>query len=126
MDRAVPTYDAISIQVSLSGYSFKLSGPDGAQQASPWLSPERVFTTPEFQRRYSRVEISLLTPKLTLVPESFLDPGRAREALAQVSRLREGDFVETVPVPAFGATLATPAFLAASSIFWPCSSIPVK
>lgn len=86
----------ISIQVSLSGFSFN---------GSPWLGAERVFTTPEFQRRYEEVEISLLTPKVTLVPESFLDPSRARAALDEVVRLRENDFVETVAVPSLGATL---------------------
>ncbi|MBQ7709558.1 MAG: DUF3822 family protein [Bacteroidales bacterium] len=69
------------------------------------MGPERVFTTPEFQRRYDRVEVSLLTPKVTLVPDPFLDPAGARKALAEVANIRDTDFVETVQVPSLAATL---------------------
>ena len=96
MDRTNPAYAGISIQVSLSGFSFN---------GSPWISAERVFTTPELQRKYQDVEISLLTPKVALVPNDFLDPASARKELAAVTSLREDDFVETVPVPALDATL---------------------
>ena len=105
MDKPVTEITGISIQVSLSGYSFKLYGGGEAVQVSPWQGAERVFTTPEFQRRYSRVDISLLTPKVTLVPDSFLEPAQARAALADVVRLRDNDLVETVAVPSLGATL---------------------
>ena len=96
MDRTDTSYKGISIQVSLSGFSFN---------GSPWLTPERVFTIPEFQRRYDHVEISLLTPKVALVPDTFLDSASARKALSEVASLRESDFVETVPVPGLAATL---------------------
>ena len=55
------TDSRISIQVSLSGYSFKVY-QDGIGRSSGWLGADRIFTTPEFQRRYDRVDISLLTP----------------------------------------------------------------
>ena len=96
MDRTDTSNKGISIQVSLSGFSFN---------GSPWLTPERVFTIPEFQRRYDHVEISLLTPKVALVPDAFLDSASARKALSEVASLRESDFVETVPVPGLAATL---------------------
>ena len=96
MDRTNTVHSGISIQVSLSGFSFN---------GSPWLTAEHVFTTPEFQRRWPQVEISLLTHKVTLVPDSFLEPASARSALAEVASLRDTDFVETVPVPGLGATL---------------------
>ena len=96
MDRTNPAYTEISIQVSLSGFSFN---------GSPWLTAEHVLTTPEFQRRYDKVEISLLTPKVALVPDAFLDPASARKALEDVTCLKEGDLVETVPVPSQNATL---------------------
>ena len=96
MDQTNTSYTEISIQVSLSGFSFN---------GSPWYSPQHVFTLPELQRRYDRVEISLLTPKVTLVPEAFLDAAGARQALAEVASLRDTDFVETVPLPELGATL---------------------
>jgi hypothetical protein len=96
MDRTFTDPTRISIQVSLSGFSFN---------GRPWLTAEHVFTTPELQHKYEVVEISLLTPKVTLVPDAFLEPASARKILAGVASLRETDVVETVPVPAFSATL---------------------
>ena len=104
MDRTFTEKTGISIQVSLSGYSFKVQS-GGEVHASSWLTAEHVFTTPEFQRRYDQVEISLLTPKVSLVPDVFLDSASAKKALAEVARVRETDFVETVPVPGLNATL---------------------
>ncbi|MBR1871833.1 MAG: DUF3822 family protein [Bacteroidales bacterium] len=94
----------ISIQVSLGGYSFKVYGR-GEERSSGWLGAERIFTTPEFQVRYDSVEISLLTPKCTLVPANFFTPQTARACLGEVVRLRESDAVEQVPVPSLGAVL---------------------
>lgn len=86
----------ISIQVSLSGFSFN---------SSPWLGAERIFTTPEFQRRYDKVDISLLTPKCTLIPESFFSESSARVLLEGVCALREKDVVSWVKVPQFSSVL---------------------
>ena len=94
----------ISIQVSLSGYSFKC-WRDGQTQSSGWMVPGSVFTTPEFQRRYDAVDISLFTPKCTLVPEAFFDPDEAGKMLSEVVPLRAGDAVSHVAVPEFGAVL---------------------
>ena len=94
----------ISIQVSLSGYSFKYLR-DGAVHASGWLEPGSIFTTPELQKRYEEVEISLFTPKCALVPEAFFDPASARESLSGVVQLLPSDSVASVPVPEFGAVL---------------------
>lgn len=98
------TDSRISIQVSLSGYSFKVK-QDGSVRSFGWMGPDRIFTTPEFQRRYGTVEISLLTHKCTLIPAHFYDPATARQALAEVVKLRESDAVESVPVPSAGAVL---------------------
>ena len=57
------------------------------------------------QRRYDAVEISLLTPKVALVPESFFDEQSATEALSEVVTIEEGDHVEWVKLPEFGAVL---------------------
>ena len=105
MDQAHTAYTGISIQVSLSGYSFKVYAGEELVQRSGWLGMERLFTTAEFQRRYNRVEVSLLTPKVALVPESFYNPGMARTALEEVVSLQEGDYVESVPVPSHAAVL---------------------
>ena len=72
---------------------------------SEWLGAETLFTTPEFQRRYEKVSVSLLTPKFCLVPEVFFDPSQARTALEEVCTLGEADFVETVPVPSQASVL---------------------
>ena len=86
----------ISIQVCLSGYSFN---------GSEWIGSEKVFTTPEFQRRYTSVNISLLTPKVALVPEPFFNPSEARAALEEVVALAPSDIVEWVPVPSLASVL---------------------
>ena len=104
MDQAHTSYTGISIQVSLSGYSFKVHTGEEVRR-SGWMGAERLFTVPEFQRRYDSVEISLLTPKVALVPESFYHPGMARPALAEVAVLEEGDFVESVNLPSLSAVL---------------------
>ena len=69
------------------------------------MGADRLFTTPEFQRRYNRVDISLLTPKVALVPEVFFNPDEARKALEEVVSLEETDKVEWVEVPAFSSVL---------------------
>lgn len=94
----------ISIQVSLSGYSFRIEH-DGDLNLSGWMGGDRVFTTPEFQKRFDEVEISLLTPKFTLVPEQFFNPDDARGILSEVVALREDDAVAHVAVPEYGARL---------------------
>ena len=96
--------DRISIQVSLSGFSFAVYSGSSIRR-SPWHSAEKLFTTPEFQKRYDEVDISLLTPKFTLVPESFFDESKAAQMLSEVAPLREVDVVEWIEVPAQGAVL---------------------
>ena len=94
----------ISIQVSLSGYSFKVTTSDGTR-SSGWMGADRIFTTQEFQRRYDEVDISLLTPKCTLVPEQFFSAETAKQMLKEVVELRDTDQVSYVHVPQFGAWL---------------------
>ena len=96
--------DRISIQVGLNGYSFRLDN-GGQKHSSGWLSADRVFSTPEFQRRYDQVEISLFTPKTTLVPEQFYSQEDSRMVLAGVAPLDGADVVSHVAVPEFGAVL---------------------
>ena len=96
--------DRISIQVGLSGYSFKIQADD-AVRSSGWMGAERIFTASELQRRYSEVEISVFTPKCTLVPAQFHNPAGARAALTDVAYLSESDPVESVEVPEFGAVM---------------------
>lgn len=94
----------ISIQVSLSGYSFQLK-QDGKFYRSGWLGAERLFTTQEFQRRYDLVEISLMTPKVAMIPQHFFNPSSARTALSELVELRDTDSVDYVEVPSFAAVM---------------------
>lgn len=69
------------------------------------MSAERVFTTPEFQKRYDKVEISVFTPKISLIPEHFHDVTADSAMLENLADLSDGDVVTSVPVPEFAAVL---------------------
>lgn len=94
----------ISIQVGLSGYSFKIYDVDGVMP-SGWMAPESLFSSPQMQRRYDEVQISVFTPKFALVPKQFYDPATAADMLAEVVDLSSDDVVESVPVPQFASVL---------------------
>ena len=96
--------DRISIQVGLSGYSFKIQAGDEIT-SSGWMGAERIFTTKEFQKRYSRVDISVFTPKCALVPTQFHTPEASRQMLSEVVDLAEDDQVAYIPVSQFAAVL---------------------
>ena len=98
------TDNRISIQVGLSGYSFKIE--DGARKVkSGWMGPESVFTVQELQRRYSHVDISVLSPYCALIPQSFHNPESSREQLSEVVNLPEAAVVDYIPVPEFASVL---------------------
>ncbi len=96
--------DRISIQVGLSGYSFKIQADD-VMRSSGWMSAERIFTTPELQRRYDEVDIAVFTPKCSLVPAQFHNPMQARKELEDVAELSAQDMAESIEVPEFAAVL---------------------
>ncbi len=96
--------DWISIQVGLSGYSFKIQA-DGIERSSGWMSAERIFGTPEFQKRYSSVQVSVFTPKCALVPAQFHTPAVSRQMLSEVFDITDEESVEFVPVPEFASVL---------------------
>ena len=96
--------DRISIQVGLSGYSFKIQA-DEMEHSSGWMSAERIFSTPEFQKRYSEVEVSVFTPKCALVPAQFHLPENSRQMLSEVVNLADDESVEFVAVPEFAAVM---------------------
>lgn len=101
--------ERISIQVCLSGYSFKVDGEDGQRSSSSfsssWLEPGTLFSRREFQRSYPEAELSLFTPKCALVPEKFFAKGNERELLSRTVRLDAGDSVSYLAVPQYGAVL---------------------
>ena len=96
--------DRISIQVGLSGYSFRIESAKGTE-CSGWLGAESIFTVPQMQRRYSDVCINVFTPYCSLVPENFHKPELSRQLLAEVSELPDGAQVDYVRVPEFNAVL---------------------
>ena len=51
------------------------------------------------------MEISLLSPKCTLVPSNFYDPERVSDSLAEVVSLELEDEVEAVEIPQYDAVL---------------------
>ena len=96
--------DRVSIQVGLSGYSFKIE-TEGRTESSGWMGAESIFTVPQMQKRYSDVQISVFTPLCTLVPENFYQPQNARDLLADMVSLPDAVQVESVNVPEFNAVL---------------------
>ena len=88
----------------MSGYSFKIEA-DGKEHSSGWMSADRIFTTLEFQKRYSEVEISVFTPKCTLVPAQFHSPEISAKLLSEVVRLDADDTVAHVDIPELGSVL---------------------
>lgn len=72
---------------------------------SGWLGADTVFTAPELQRRYGRVEISLFTPKVALVPMTFFDESDARKSLEDTVILDKDDEVRHIAVPEYAAEL---------------------
>ena len=100
----IDTKNRISIQVGLSGYSFKIQA-EGNSHSSEWMSAERIFNTSEFARRYDQVDVSVFTPKFALVPTGFHSPEASRQMLAEVANVDDNDHVDHVEVPQFGAVL---------------------
>ena len=98
------TINGISIQVGLSGYSFKIQA-DSHEMSSEWMTSDRIFTSAELQRRYDNVEISVFTPKCALVPSQFHSPEASRRILSEVAALKDEDSVDFVEVPDQAAVL---------------------
>lgn len=94
----------ISIQVGLGGYSFKVEDGHKAY-SSEWMSAEHIFTTPEFQKRFDDVSISIFTPKFTLVPLHFFDPDQSSIFLSEVADIAQEDPVSSVHIPELAAVL---------------------
>lgn len=94
----------ISVRVALGGYISRIES-DGVSVSSGWMSADRFFTDPQFQKRYDDVQISVFTPKFTLVPEHFFEPLSARALLSGVTALGENDYVASEQVPELKSVL---------------------
>ncbi len=96
--------DRIFVQLGLSGYSFKIH-TSTLVHSSEWMSADCVFTTPELQRTYGEVAISIFSPKFTLVPKSFFDINNTREALTSIVDIKETDSVNHIEIPSLSSFL---------------------
>ncbi len=96
--------DRISIQVGLSGYSFKIQA-DSQTRSSDWMGADQVFATSEFQKVYDEVEVSVFTPKFALVPSQFFDSAAAFEILSEVSEVESGDEVNMIELSEYSSVL---------------------
>ena len=97
-------YNRISIQVGLSGYSFKIESSQGAE-TSGWLPAESIFTVPQMQKRYSDVLVTVFTPYCTLVPENFFKIELSKTILSDLMVLPAEAQVDHVRIPEFNAVL---------------------
>lgn len=96
--------ESIFVQAGLSGFTFRTE-TEKAGHSSLWMDAGSVFTAPELQRRYDDVQISLFTPKFTLVPSQFIADGGERDMLASVVQLSPSDRVYSTEVPEYAAKL---------------------
>ncbi len=94
----------ISIQVALSGFSFKIID-NGKLFSSGWQGLEQLFVSRELQSRYDKVEISLFTPKISLVPKLCFSQLNVRQALSEVVVLDENDIVDYIEIDDLNAVL---------------------
>jgi len=104
MSKTVNIGKGISIQVGLSGYSFKVRYGDSVK-SSGWTSADHIFTTKEFQGTYDHVELSVFTHKCTLVPAQFHSPELSESMLSEVVGISAEDKVDFIDVPHYGAVL---------------------
>ncbi|MGN0202805.1 MAG: DUF3822 family protein [Candidatus Cryptobacteroides sp.] len=95
----------ISIQVSLSGYSFRIYGTEGLSSCSGWYAPGEVGSAAELNGGYDEVLHSVLTPKVTLVPEAFFSPQGAAGILSRTVELSPSDKVDCVRLEEYQAFL---------------------
>ena len=104
MSKTVNMGKGISIQVGLSGYSFKVKSGD-YEKSSGWTGVDHIFTTKEFQSTYDYVELSVFTHKCTLVPAQFHSPELSESMLSDAVALSAGDKVDFIDIPHYGAVL---------------------
>ena len=97
-------FDRISIQVGLSGYSFRIES-ESEVTSSGWLGAESIFTVPQMQRRYKDVLITVFTPYCTLVPENFHKPELSAQLLSDVVDLPQGAVADYVRIPEQNAVM---------------------
>lgn len=92
------TGSKISVLVKEDGFTIN----NGCAR-SEWLGAGCIFSTPELQKRYDEVNISVFTPRFTLVPEHFFKPENAKGMLSEVVTLTDEDAVGYARLAQLGA-----------------------
>lgn len=95
----------ISIQVSLSGYSFKFHEIGKVSSGTGWKSLEEASSDAMSAEDAAGAEVSFMTPKVSLVPSAFFDAAEAKPILSRTVALGKDDDVRHVPLPEYSAEL---------------------
>ena len=95
----------ISIQVSLSGYSFRIYEAGELVSCSGWIPSGEVESASELTGTYDQVLLSVMTPKITLVPDTFFDPQIAGELLSRTVELAPCDKIGRIRLEEYSAWL---------------------
>ena len=95
----------ISIQVSLSGYSFRIYEAGELVSCSGWIPSGEVASASELTGTYDQVLLSVMTPKITLVPDTFFDPQTAGELLSRTVELAPSDKIGRIRLEEYSAWL---------------------
>jgi len=90
--------NTIAIQISKDGFT-----TNNGCARSEWLGADRLFSTPELQKRYDEVLISVFTPAFSLVPTNFFREEAARQILSETVTVRDDDTVGYANLPQLGA-----------------------
>ena len=93
----------ISIQVSLSGYSFRIYEAGELVSCSGWIPSGEVESASELTGTYDQVLLSVMTPKITLVPDTFFDPQTAGELLSRTVELAPSDKIGRIRLEEYSA-----------------------
>lgn len=102
--------DRLTIQIDLSGFSFKITKPSGEivipkdkTVSSGGLSA--MTTIPQLAYNYSRTDVIVDTYKYTLVPTTFFSKEESEAILSEIHSMEKGDKVMSIELPQHEATM---------------------
>lgn len=112
--------DRLTIQIDLSGFSFKITDPSGEILNSGEKSfPSGVLSASELEsilkkefsslsvlsKKYGQTDVVVETPTFTLVPTTLYNKENEKIILSQIHRVEEMDEVMSLELPEHEATL---------------------
>lgn len=110
----------LTIQIDLSGFSFKITDPSGETLNSGRKSfPSGVSSASELEdilkkelssmsvlsKKYSQTDVVVETPTFTLVPASLYDKESEKQILSQIHKVEDMDEVMSIDLPEHEAKL---------------------